>query len=186
MTHIEPFCWSQILEGTYQVLRPDIDQNGSSWDCIQMNEHGYIQLNKNGYGNLCDEVQNEWLECSFTGSVNNNAKEWNNIRRCPAVESNVDTPWVLLYFNKLNAGLTGIILRRTWSFFPTWTLEMLWISFTSCKSVDSNRVSTFAYSILRINWSSRSLTIANGQWHSDTQHKIRYQSSALLYVDPCA
>ena len=105
MTRIEPFCWSQILEGTYQVLWPDIDQNGFSWDCIQMNEHGYIQLNKNSYGNLCDEVQNEWLKCSFMGSVNNNAKERNNIRWCPAIESNVDTPQVLLYFNKLNAGL---------------------------------------------------------------------------------
>ena len=134
-THIEPFCWSQILKGTYQVLQPDIDQNGSSWDCIQMNEHGYIQLNKNSYGNLRDEVQNEWLERSFVGSVNNNAKEWNNVRWCPVIESNVDMPWVLLYFNKLNAGLTGIILRRTWSFFPTWTLEMLWISFTSCKAL---------------------------------------------------
>jgi len=67
-----------------------------------MNKHGYIQLNKN---DLRDEVQNKWLERSFTGSVNDDTKEWNNIRQCPAVESNVYMPWVLLYFNKLNAGL---------------------------------------------------------------------------------
>jgi hypothetical protein len=39
------------------------------------------------------------------GSVDNDTKEQNNIRQCPAIESDVDMPWILLYPNKPNAGL---------------------------------------------------------------------------------
>ena len=63
--------------------------------------------------------------------------------------------------------------------FDTW-----YTSFTSWDTIVADSTSTFAYSIQKIWRSGGSSTMAKGLWHCVTQRLIRYQNSALLYVEP--
>jgi hypothetical protein len=76
--------------------------------------------------------------------------------------------------------------RRTWRIFPTFAFNTWNISFTSRDTVVADSTSTFAYSIQKIQRSGTSSMMAKGQWHCITQRLIKYQNSALLYVEPWA